>query len=122
MANVTIEYNWGVTRKYRFESFCYGPKNCKLYKRIIRDSNDKQLESGIKNPVLLPPFSCHSLRHTFTTGKVESNVNVKVVQEVPGHKVVSTTLDIYTDVTKEPARRKFDDLDEKLMKNMDSAD
>ena len=49
-------------------------------------------------------------------------MNVKVVQEVPGHKVVSTTLDIYTDVTKEPARRKFDDLDEKLMKNMDSAD
>ena len=32
MANVTIEYNWGVTQKFRFESFCYGPKNCKLYK------------------------------------------------------------------------------------------
>ncbi len=32
MANVSIEYNWGVTRKFRFESFCYGPKNCKLYK------------------------------------------------------------------------------------------
>ena len=27
-----IEYNWGVTQKFRFESFCYGPKNCKLYK------------------------------------------------------------------------------------------
>jgi len=33
MANVTIEYNWGVTQKWRFESFCYGPKSCKLYKR-----------------------------------------------------------------------------------------
>ena len=32
MANVTIEYNWGRTQKFRFESFCYGPKNCKLYK------------------------------------------------------------------------------------------
>ena len=31
MANVAIEYDWGVTQKYRFESFCYGPKNCKLY-------------------------------------------------------------------------------------------
>ena len=31
MANVTIEYNWGYTQKFRFESFCYGPKNCKLY-------------------------------------------------------------------------------------------
>ena len=32
MANVTIEYDWGVSQKFRFESFCYGPKNCKLYK------------------------------------------------------------------------------------------
>ena len=32
MANVAIEYNWGVTQKFRFESFCYGPKNCKRNK------------------------------------------------------------------------------------------
>lgn len=32
MANVAIEYDWGVSQKFRFESFCYGPKNCKLYK------------------------------------------------------------------------------------------
>ena len=31
MSAVEIEYNWGVSRKYRFESFCYGPKSCKLY-------------------------------------------------------------------------------------------
>ena len=24
--------DWGVSKKYRFESFCYGPKSCKLYK------------------------------------------------------------------------------------------
>ena len=32
MATVEIEYNWGITKKYRFESFCYGPKSCKYYK------------------------------------------------------------------------------------------
>lgn len=32
MANVTIEYDWGITQKWRFESFCYGPKSCKFYK------------------------------------------------------------------------------------------
>ena len=31
MANVAIEYDWGVSQKYRFESFCYGPKSCKFY-------------------------------------------------------------------------------------------
>jgi hypothetical protein len=33
MAAVEIEYNWGKTKKHRFESFCYGPFSCKLYKR-----------------------------------------------------------------------------------------
>ena len=32
MAAVTIEYDWDVKRKYRFESFCYGPVSCQLYK------------------------------------------------------------------------------------------
>lgn len=32
MAAVSIEYDWGVSRKFRFESFCYGPKSCRLYK------------------------------------------------------------------------------------------
>jgi hypothetical protein len=32
MSAVEIEFNWGVSKKYRFESFCYGPKSCKLYK------------------------------------------------------------------------------------------
>jgi len=32
MSAVEIEYNWGVSKRYRFESFCYGPKSCKLYK------------------------------------------------------------------------------------------
>jgi hypothetical protein len=31
MSAVEIEYNWGVTKKYRFESFCYGPKSCPFY-------------------------------------------------------------------------------------------
>lgn len=31
MGNVAIEYNWGISQKFRFEAFCYGPKSCKLY-------------------------------------------------------------------------------------------
>lgn len=46
MANVAIEYNWGVSQKFRFESFCYGPKNCSLYKMgRPRAVLDKQLGS-----------------------------------------------------------------------------
>lgn len=89
----------------------------KALRRIIRDCNDEVLAKNPNAKVLLPRFSCHSLRHTFTTRLVESGVNIKVVQDVLGHKDVSTTLDIYTDVTRELAKREFDDLEAKIKKN-----
>lgn len=46
MANVAIEYNWGISQKFRFESFCYGPFSCKYYKMgKPRAVPDKQLGS-----------------------------------------------------------------------------
>ncbi len=86
----------------------------KALRRIIRDCNDMQLSKKEKNPVLLPRFSCHSLRHTFTTRLVEAGVNLKVIQDTLGHKDFSTTMDIYTDVTKELKQREFDQLQEKM--------
>lgn len=86
----------------------------KALRRIIRDCNDSQLMKGKKNPVLLPNFSCHSLRHTFTTRLVEAGVNIKVIQELCGHARSDVTLDIYTTVTKELKQREFGNFEEKL--------
>ena len=86
----------------------------KALRRIIRDCNDKQLLKDNKNPVLLPNFSCHSLRHTFTTRLVEAGVNIKVIQELCGHSRSDVTLDIYTTVTKELKQREFGNFEEKL--------
>ncbi len=86
----------------------------KALRRIIRDCNDRQLNKGEKDPVLLPSFSCHSLRHNFTKRLVEAGVNKKVEQEVLGNADFSTKKDIYTDVTKELKQREFDELEKKL--------
>ena len=87
----------------------------KAIRRIIRDCNDAVLlKTTDDNPVLLPPFSCHSLRHTFTTRLCEEGVNVKVIQDVLGHSDFKTTMDIYTDVTNELKQQEFSNLDVKL--------
>ena len=80
--------------------------------RLTRDCNDEVLlkHKGDSEPVLLPPFSCHILRHTFTTRLCEAGVNVKVIQDVLGHADFSTTMDIYTDVTKTLKKTEFNSL------------
>ena len=83
----------------------------KAIRRIIRDCNDEVLLRGEADPVLLPHFSCHSLRYTFTTRMCEAGVNIKVIQDALGHADISTTLNIYADVTKELKKDEFAGLD-----------
>lgn len=87
----------------------------KALRRIIRDCNDEQLQKS-KSPVLLPQFSCHSLRHTFTTRLFENGVNIKVIQEVLGHADFDTTMNIYTHITQDMKKNGFDDLAKKMQK------
>lgn len=79
----------------------------KALRRIIRDCNDEVLLKGEKNPVLLPPFSCHNLRHTFTTRLCEAGVNLKVIQDTLGHKDIETTMEIYAEATKDLKKKEY---------------
>ena len=72
----------------------------KALQRIIRDCNYELIDSK-NDSILLPKFSNHSLRHTFTTRMCEAGVNIKVMQEILGHADAETTLQIYTDATKD---------------------
>ncbi len=85
----------------------------KAIKRIMRDCNDEvllkhDLES---DPVLLPNFSCHVLRHTFATRLCESGINIKVIQSVLGHCDISTTMDIYVDVMNDTKKKELANFD-----------
>ena len=73
----------------------------RVYKRIIRDCNDVAFLENESPEVLLPNFSCHNLRHTFATRFCESGANIKAIQGILGHSDITTTMDIYTDVTQE---------------------
>lgn len=50
-------------------------------------------------------FTAHRLRHSFATNAFEVGLDAKSIQEVIGHKQISTTLNTYTDFRKESVKR-----------------
>ncbi len=82
------------------ETLNYGVLN-KVIKRIIRDCNYEILDKRKSNQevTLLPKFSNHSLRHTFTTRICEAGMNIKAMQSILGHSDIETTMNIYAEAS-----------------------
>lgn len=91
----------------------------KALRRIIRDCNQHIIDNAKCNEelILLPRFSCHTLRYTFTTRLCESGINIKVIQSVLGHSDISTTLDIYADVTKDLKKTEMQTFEDFMNRN-----
>ena len=84
---------------------------------IIRDYNAAEAENAKKEkrePILLPHFSVHNLRHTFCTRFCENETNLKVIQEIMGHRDIATTMEIYAEATKDAKVRSFEKLEGKF--------
>lgn len=86
-------------------------------KRITLAYNEQEMEAADKEgrePVLIPPFSCHNLRHTFCTRYCENETNLKVIQDIMGHKDIATTMEIYAEATKDAKVKSFENLKGKI--------
>lgn len=86
-------------------------------KRIYTACNEQEVERAKKEhrqPVLIPHFSVHNLRHTFCTRFCENETDLKIIQEIMGHSDITTTMNIYNEATKERKQESFARLEGKI--------
>ena len=64
-----------------------------------------------REPVLVPKFSVHQIRHTVASRLVEVEPNIKTVQAILGHASAAMTLDVYAEAmpdSKAETMKKFE--------------
>ena len=78
-----------------------------LHESVLRRAvKDAARVAGISRPA-----TCHSLRHSFATHLLEAGYDIRTIQELLGHRDVSTTM-IYTHVLNQGGRGVRSPLDE----------
>lgn len=88
-----------------------------VIQNIVADYNrDEMLSSSRegREPHYIPKISAHTFRHTFCTRLCENESNLKIIQEVMGHKNIRTTMNVYSEATAQAMQSSFQNLEGKI--------
>ncbi len=86
-------------------------------KRIYEAYNAEEVVNAAKQhrePLIIPHFTCHHMRHTFCSRFCENETNLKVIQSIMGHANIETTMDIYAEVSEGKKKEAIEELAHKL--------
>ncbi len=68
-----------------------------LYRDVLESGLQKAVKTAVRKAGITKRAGCHTMRHSYATHLLENGVNIRMVQELMGHKDVKTT-EIYTHV------------------------
>lgn len=85
-------------------------KHCNIWE--IEDAKNENRE-----PILLPHFTIHNLRHTFCSRLCAISNDYKAIQKLMGHSDISVTMDVYNHYNKRNGITAIDNIDAQLQIN-----